>query len=315
MTSSAPPLAADVGPQPPPTHPAVPQRLWPPALRRWVMLNLGFGTGLHFLATWQAWRQDPKASEKLVFVATEAQPPSSALLRQLHAGTALQPLAETLAKAWPPLTPNVHLIELEGGRVRLLLALGPTRRLLRQLRMQADAIHLDLTGALGPVDEWHPRQFKTLARLAAADAQLSVAGTAPELGAGLAAAGFVLEQPSADADHACDILRARYAPHFTPRRAVALVRPRPNAGIWTDGGPPRFFVPLRVDKRGRKYRIRPRCTWARCPSVPSVRPRFAEPAPALGWIASAPSSTRPCGVAERRRKAPQGPGLPKVGRG
>jgi len=40
----------------------------------WCILENGFGLGLNFLATWQAWRQDPSRASRLHYVATEAHP-------------------------------------------------------------------------------------------------------------------------------------------------------------------------------------------------------------------------------------------------
>lgn len=42
--------------------------------RRFVVLETGFGLGNNFLATWDAWRQDPARCERLVFVSVEKHP-------------------------------------------------------------------------------------------------------------------------------------------------------------------------------------------------------------------------------------------------
>src|ERR1700682_5669604 len=39
---------------------------------RFVILETGFGLGLNFLATWQAWRADPLRCRRLHFVSIEA---------------------------------------------------------------------------------------------------------------------------------------------------------------------------------------------------------------------------------------------------
>ena len=41
---------------------------------QWRILETGFGLGLNFLATWQAWREDPHAPEHLHYVSVEAHP-------------------------------------------------------------------------------------------------------------------------------------------------------------------------------------------------------------------------------------------------
>ena len=41
---------------------------------RFVVLETGFGLGNNFLATWQAWRDDPACPERLHFISVEARP-------------------------------------------------------------------------------------------------------------------------------------------------------------------------------------------------------------------------------------------------
>src|SRR5258706_8965550 len=42
--------------------------------RTFTILETGFGLGLNFLATWQAWREDPKRCDRLHFVSIEKHP-------------------------------------------------------------------------------------------------------------------------------------------------------------------------------------------------------------------------------------------------
>src|SRR2546425_4461643 len=51
---------------------------------RFVILETGFGFGLNFLATWQAWRRDPARCERLHFVSLEKHPFTLSNLRVLH---------------------------------------------------------------------------------------------------------------------------------------------------------------------------------------------------------------------------------------
>ncbi|MBU1665894.1 MAG: bifunctional tRNA (5-methylaminomethyl-2-thiouridine)(34)-methyltransferase MnmD/FAD-dependent 5-carboxymethylaminomethyl-2-thiouridine(34) oxidoreductase MnmC, partial [Gammaproteobacteria bacterium] len=41
---------------------------------RFVILETGFGSGLNFLATWAAWRDDPERCERLHYLAVEKHP-------------------------------------------------------------------------------------------------------------------------------------------------------------------------------------------------------------------------------------------------
>lgn len=166
---------------------------------RFVVLETGFGEGHNFLGCWNAWRQDPARCERLFFVALEAQPPSAAALAQAHGGTALAGLALTLAQAWPPLTPNLHLLSFDEGRVQLLLGFGAVAALLPKLRLSADAIclSLDVGHQTQPLPQ--ARISKGLAALAAPGATLACAHCEPALQAQLITAGFVLRTPAAHA--------------------------------------------------------------------------------------------------------------------
>lgn len=212
--------------------------------RRFVVLDTGFGLGRKFLATWAAWRDDPQRCERLDFIAIEPQPPRSEALSLAHRGTPLQALAQTLADAWPALTPNLHLLDFDAGRVRLFLAPAALARLLPLLNASVDAFFLDgleLGGAAAAQDRF---VLKRLARLARTDATAVGGRWTPALREGLVAAGFVVperatdERPGEVADgphsgphgeapdespHTPDaesgFATARYAPRFSPRRA------------------------------------------------------------------------------------------------
>ncbi|MEE9478175.1 MAG: tRNA (5-methylaminomethyl-2-thiouridine)(34)-methyltransferase MnmD, partial [Roseateles sp.] len=135
--------------------------------RCFVVLETGFGLGNNFLATWDAWRQDPARCERLVFVSVEKHPLRRDDLARAHAASPLPDLAQQLLAAWPPLTPGLHPLHFEGGRVELLLGLGDARELLRELVLQADAIYLDGFAPSRNPEMWDEWLLKQLARHAA----------------------------------------------------------------------------------------------------------------------------------------------------
>jgi tRNA 5-methylaminomethyl-2-thiouridine biosynthesis bifunctional protein len=193
---------------------------------RFVILETGFGLGNNFLATWDAWRSDPRRCERLVFVSIERHPPSRADLARAHTGSPLPELAAELARAWPPLTPNLHTLEFEDGRVQLLLALGDVAALLPGLRVQADAFFLDGFAPARNPEMWQPRILAALGRKAAPGATLSTWSVARELRNGLATAGFEVQQARGIGGKRA-ISVARWAPRFEPRRLPdAAVRAR-----------------------------------------------------------------------------------------
>ena len=161
---------------------------------RFVVLATGFGPGLEFLATWQAWRADPRRCRRLHYAALEQHPLAIAdLVVALRARPEFADLAANLAAAWPPLTPGIHRLHLAENRVILTLVFGKANRQLREVDAAVDAFFVDGELAAGVVDLRSPALCQALARLAAPGATLAATGLAPEACAALAAAEFDLE--------------------------------------------------------------------------------------------------------------------------
>ncbi len=184
---------------------------------RFVVLELGFGLGNNFITTWAAWRDDPHRCERLCFVSIERHPPRRADLERAHAGSALPELAAELVRRWPPLTPNLHALDFDGGRVQLLLGLGDVAALLPGLRVQADAFFLDGFAPARNPAMWQPRVLKALGAKAAHGATLATWSVARELRDGLATAGFEVQRAPGIGGKR-EITVARWAPRFAPHR-------------------------------------------------------------------------------------------------
>jgi tRNA 5-methylaminomethyl-2-thiouridine biosynthesis bifunctional protein len=185
---------------------------------RWTLLETGFGLGLNFLATWQAWRADPLAPRLLHYVAIEAWPPTA---DDLQRGAApypeLAPLAHELAARWTGLLPGFHRLAFEGGRVQLTLCIGEVRAMLRELRFEADSVYLDgFTPALNP-DMWDPHTLKAVSHLCRRGTRVATWTIARSVRDGLAQHGFLVEK-AAGLPPKRDCLRATWDPPWTPRR-------------------------------------------------------------------------------------------------
>ena len=134
--------------------------------RQWHVLETGFGLGLSFLATWQAWRHDPQRPDRLFFTSIEAWPVAAQdILRSVQAWPELQPMADLLAGAWRGLLPGVHRLVFEGGRVQLTLCVGPVDKLLREIDVAADSVFLDGFSPEVNPDMWSLHTLKAVARL------------------------------------------------------------------------------------------------------------------------------------------------------
>ncbi len=134
--------------------------------RQWHVLETGFGLGLSFLATWQAWLQDPQRPGRLFFTSVEAWPVAAQdVLRSVQAWPELQPLAEELARAWRGLLPGVHRLVFESGRVQLTLCIGPVEKMLREIDVAADSVFLDGFNPEVNPEMWSLHTLKAVARV------------------------------------------------------------------------------------------------------------------------------------------------------
>lgn len=188
------------------------------ARRRFVIVETGFGLGNNFLATWQAWRDDPQRGGQLVFASIEKHPPRREDLVRAHRRTPLPDLAAALIEAWPPLTPGLHLLDFDGGTVRLLLALGDVAALAGELQLTADAFYLDGFAPARNPAMWDERVIKALARLAAPGATAATWSVARPLRDALTSTGFQVER-TPGFERKREMTRAVFAPAFVPRRS------------------------------------------------------------------------------------------------
>jgi tRNA 5-methylaminomethyl-2-thiouridine biosynthesis bifunctional protein len=189
--------------------------------QRFVILETGFGLGNNFLATWAAWRVDPHRCERLVYLGVEKHPLRREDLRQVHSSSAWPDLAAQLQTQWPVLTPNLHLLDFEGGRVQLILALGDARQMLGELQAEVDAYYLDGFAPSKNPEMWSADIFKRLARLAAPGATVATWTHAQSVRDGLSQQGFEVAQAPGFASQP-DMTVARYAPRYTPPQPAAL---------------------------------------------------------------------------------------------
>ncbi|HSN21527.1 MAG TPA: bifunctional tRNA (5-methylaminomethyl-2-thiouridine)(34)-methyltransferase MnmD/FAD-dependent 5-carboxymethylaminomethyl-2-thiouridine(34) oxidoreductase MnmC [Usitatibacter sp.] len=160
-----------------------------------TIVETGFGIGLNFLATWDAWRADAARSRRLHFVSTENRPFAPEALREALAPFgAVQPLAGALAAAWPPAIAGFHRLHFDAGRVILTLLLGDAAQLLPQLVGRADALYLDGFAPARNPELWTPEVVRELARLARPGATLATWTVAGGVRTALADAGFRVEK-------------------------------------------------------------------------------------------------------------------------
>ncbi|HUQ26304.1 MAG TPA: bifunctional tRNA (5-methylaminomethyl-2-thiouridine)(34)-methyltransferase MnmD/FAD-dependent 5-carboxymethylaminomethyl-2-thiouridine(34) oxidoreductase MnmC [Burkholderiales bacterium] len=173
---------------------------------RFVVLETGFGLGLNFLVTLQAWRRNP--GTKLHYVSVEKHPFTLHDLQTLHQRyPSLREEAAELHSVWPMLLSGGHRAELDQGRVVLTLFFADIK-VLRDLRLSADAIYLDGFSPAKNPDMWSSQVMRAVSRLAAPEATAATWSVATEVRASLERVGFAVEK-RAGFGHKKEMLVAR----------------------------------------------------------------------------------------------------------
>ena len=84
--------------------------------RAFTVAELGFGTGLNFLMTWDAWRRHRPAGARLHYIAVEGFPLAPGERAEIAATwPALRPLAAALARSYPTPQRGFHRVDVAMG--------------------------------------------------------------------------------------------------------------------------------------------------------------------------------------------------------
>ena len=171
---------------------------------RFVILETGFGFGLNFLVTLNAWRRN--GGGKLHYVAVERHPFKLQDLRTLHERyPKLREEAAQLHAIWPPLVSGGHRAELDGVTLTLFFS---DIRILRELRLAADAIFLDGFSPAKNPEMWSSQLMRNVSRLAAPGATAATWSVAAQVRGSLECVGFAVEK-RAGFGHKKEMLVAR----------------------------------------------------------------------------------------------------------
>lgn len=159
-----------------------------------VIGETGFGTGLNFLTTWQAWRK-ANTGGRLTFISAEAFPMRAEEIKKaLDAFPSLRSLSEQLISAWPPAAAGFHSHSFDGGNVSLILMFGDAREMFEQLSAKIDAWYLDGFAPAKNPDLWTNALFKRIASLSSPRATIATFTSAGFVRRGLQAQGFEVEK-------------------------------------------------------------------------------------------------------------------------
>lgn len=163
--------------------------------RRFVVGELGFGTGLNILALLDLWRRTRPPDGRLHVFSVEAHPISAQEARRALAHwPALADLADLLAARWPGRAAGVHRVDLPELGCLLDVAVMDVAEALAGWSGRADAWFLDgFSPALNPA-MWRDQVLALVAQRSAPGARAATFTVAGQVRRGLAAAGFAVEK-------------------------------------------------------------------------------------------------------------------------
>jgi len=196
--------------------------------------ELGFGSGLNFLTTWQMWEQhcadNTGQNARLHFMSIEKYPFDSAQLEQaLGAWPQLAEYSERLIAAWPQRVKGFH--RLEFGSVTLTLIHDDVGPALDNIDAQIDAWFLDGFSPAKNPDMWSPGIMQKLAYLSTPNARLATFTVAGVVREALTKAGFTVEKKTGFGRKR-HRLEARYASTSKP---LIPKKPQPTPTIIGSG--------------------------------------------------------------------------------
>ncbi|MBO1530831.1 tRNA (5-methylaminomethyl-2-thiouridine)(34)-methyltransferase MnmD [Psychrobacter sp. F1192] len=194
-------------------HNQLPERLAELAPKQcFTIAELGLGTGLNLLATWQLWRQlrathPHLATARLHFISTEKFPIARADLTQILAlwgerAPELAALIEQFLAAYPPLIAGCHRLRFFEDNLTVDIWLGDAATSLSQLALDTslaappsiDAWYLDGFAPACNSTLWADQIFAQMQRLSRPHTTAATYSCAGVVKRGLQASGFIIKK-------------------------------------------------------------------------------------------------------------------------
>ncbi len=158
--------------------------------QNFVIGELGFGSGLNFLAAWRLWSKTKPLNGHLHFISIEKYPFSGQdLERALGAWPELSDFTERLIEIWPGRVKGAHILQINSN-VTLTLLHDDVLVGLKALQGQVDAWFLDGFSPAKNPDMWSEDVIGELGRLSAPDARIGTFTVAGSVREALSRAGF-----------------------------------------------------------------------------------------------------------------------------
>lgn len=162
---------------------------------KYTIAELGFGTGLNFLAAWQMWRANRSDRGWLNFVSFEGFPLDvEDIARALKPWPEIADLAAELCQKWPPRAKGVRQLVWPKERLTLTLHIGLIEETLPQSSFRADAWFLDGFSPAKNEKMWDETLWPLLVKRSASGARAATFTVAGAVRRGLSGVGFDVEK-------------------------------------------------------------------------------------------------------------------------
>lgn len=163
--------------------------------RRFVIGELGFGTGLNIAAVLDLWARARPAGGRLHLFSVEAHPIDAAQAqRALGRWPELAPVSRLLTGGWPGRARGFHRLDLQELDAVLDLAVMPVEEALAAWDGRADAWFLDGFSPAANPQMWTDAVLEAVAARSARGAAAATFTVAGQVRRGLTAAGFEVEK-------------------------------------------------------------------------------------------------------------------------
>ena len=129
---------------------------------KFVISELGFGTGLSFLMTLKLWKKTKKPNAKLIFISFESAPLSKIELKQVYKHVkGLKTLSSQLIKKLPTIYQSTHRIFFEADNVELILIYDDFKSLIN-FKFSVDTWFLDGFAPKKNISAWDSKLFEQI---------------------------------------------------------------------------------------------------------------------------------------------------------
>lgn len=200
----------------------------------------GFGTGLNFLACWQAFNEHAPAPMRLHFVSFEKHPLTPVdMQRALNNFAELAALAQALISALPSPHEGCHRVQFDAGRITLDLWYGDIHQQLPEWLPHAqntiDAWFLDGFAPDKNPQMWQPNVYQAMAESCREHGSFATFTAAGAVRRGLQAAGFAVEKAKGFG-HKREMIRGVLAESRSTAARCASSTSRSEHGVTVIGG-------------------------------------------------------------------------------